>query len=65
MAANIIAEKLMAQVDNNVNIHLLIDEIEYHRTTKEAISSAQGTYNTNSGFDRKKRTTKGWELYVK
>ena len=25
----------------------------------------QGTYKTNSGLDRKIRTTKGWELYVR
>ena len=25
----------------------------------------QGTYNTKSGFDRKIRTTKGWEFYVR
>ena len=25
----------------------------------------QGTYKTKSGFDRKIRTTKGWELYVR
>ena len=60
MAANVIAENLMAQVYDNGNRHLLIDEIEDHITTKEAISSAQGTYKTKSGFDRKKRTTKGW-----
>ena len=24
----------------------------------------QGTYKTKSGFDRKIRTTKGWEFYV-
>ena len=60
MAANVIAENLMAQVYDNGNRHLLIDEIEDHITTKEMISSAQGTYKTKSGFDRKKRTTKGW-----
>ena len=65
MSANIMAENLIAQVDDHGNRHLLIDEIEYHRSTEEAISSDQGTYKTKSGFDRKKRTTKGWELYVK
>ena len=65
MAANIISENLMAQVYEHGNRHLLIYEIEDNRTNKEYISLAQGTYNTKSGFDRKKRTTKGWELYVK
>ena len=65
MAANTIAENLMAQVDDHGNKHMLIDKIEDHRTTEEVISTAQGTYKTKSGFDRKKRTTKVWELYVK
>ena len=55
----------MGQVDDHGNMHLLIDEIEDHRTTKEKISLAQGTYKTKSVFDRNNRTTKGWELYFK
>ena len=55
----------MAQVYHHGNRHLLIDEIEDHITTKEAIQSDQGTYKTKYGFDRKKRATKGWKFYVK
>ena len=65
MDDNIIAENVMAQVDYHGNKHLLIDKIEYHITNEEVIQLDQGTYNTKSGFDGKKRTTKGWELYVK
>ena len=65
MAANIKAENLMAQVDYHGNRHLLIDKIEYHITNEEVIQSDQGIYNTQSGFDGKKRTTKGWEFCVK
>ena len=54
----------MAQVDDHGNRQLLINEIEYHQIHKEAIPLNQGTYKTKSGFDRKIRTTKGWELYV-
>ena len=35
--ANIIAENLMAQVDDHGNRQLLINEIEYHQINKEAI----------------------------
>ena len=59
MADNIIAENSTAQVDDNGNRHLLIYEIEYHRTTEETIQLYQGTYKTKSRFDRKKRKTKG------
>ena len=55
----------MLQVDDHVNRHLLIDEIEDQRTTKEAISLAHGTYKTQYGFDRNKKTAKVWEFYVK
>ena len=65
LTAKIIAENLMAQVDDHGNRHLLIDEIEDHRINKEAIPMNQGTYKTKSGFDRKIRTTKVWELYVR
>ena len=34
MAANTIAENLMAQVDDHGNRHLLIDEMEDHRGTE-------------------------------
>ena len=60
MAANIIAENLMAQVDDYGNSNLLIDEIKDHRTTEEVIQFSKETYKTKSGFDRKKRMTKGW-----
>ena len=65
LTANIIAENLTAQVDENGNRHLLIEEIEGHRINEEAIPMNQGTYKKKSGFDRKIRTTKGWELYVR
>ena len=65
MATNIISEDLMAQINNYGNMHLMIDDIEDHRTTKEANLLAHGTYKTKYGFGRKKRTTKGREVHVK
>ena len=65
LTANIIAENLMVQVDDHGNRHLLIEEIEDHRINEEAIPMYQGNYKTNSGFNRKIRTTKGCELYVR
>ena len=65
LSANIIAENLLAQVDDDGNRYLLIDEIEDHRTTEEAIPIEQGTYITRSGLSRPKRTTKGWQLFVR
>ena len=55
----------MAEVYDHGNRHLLIEEIEDHRINEEAIPMNQGTYKTKSGFDRKLRTTKGWEFYIR
>ena len=65
LTANIIAENLLAQVDDHGRRHLLIEEIEDHRTTPEAIPKSKGTYATKYGLQRKIRTTKGWEFYVR
>ena len=65
LAANIIAENLLAQVDDQGHRHLMIDEIEDHRKGTDAVSKEQGTITTPSGLQRKKKTTKGWEFYVR
>ena len=43
---------------------MMLDEIIDHRTTKDAISKAEGTFTTNRGVKRKKQTTRGWEICV-
>ena len=65
LTANIIAENLLAQVDEHGNRHLLLQEIEDHRTTPDAITIENGTYETKLGLKKKIRTTKGWEFYVR
>ena len=65
LTANIIAENLLAQVDNEGHRHLMIDEIEDHRVLEDAIPKSQGTYRTASGITKKKRTTRGWDIYVR
>ena len=65
LTANIIAENLLAQIDDHGHRYLLIQEIEDHRTTPEAIVKANGTYSTKSGLKKKIRTTKGWQFFVR
>ena len=65
LTANVIAENLLAQVDEHGHRHLLLQEIEDHRTNKNAIVRGQGTYVTQHGLEKKIRTTKGWEFYVR
>lgn len=64
LAANILAENILAQVDEEGHRHLLIEEIQMHRTDASAIPKEQGTYRTSSGTIRKKLTTRGWQFYV-
>ena len=58
LTANVIAENLLAQVDDNSHRHLLIYEIEGYRNYDEAVPKDEGTYQIASAT-MKKRTTKG------
>ena len=64
MAANIIAENLLSQVDEEGNRQMLFDEIIAHQVLPDAVHKNQGTYTLPSGAVRKKRTTRGWEFCV-
>ena len=64
MTANLIAENILSQVDDNGHVHLMLDEIEDHRVLNDAVPKSEGTYTTREGTTRKKRTTKGWDLLV-
>ena len=65
LTANIIAENLLSEVDENGHRQLLIDEIEDFRKNIDAIPMSEGTYTTPSGQQRKKMTTRGWEFYIR
>ena len=64
MTANLIAENLLSQVDEDGHRQMLFSKIIDHRVTQDAIPKSQGTFITPSGAIRKKRTTRGWELCV-
>lgn len=65
LTANVIAENVLSQVNDEGQRHMMIDEIEDHRKTKEAIEKCNATYVTRGGQTRNKRTTKGWELFIR
>ena len=65
LTANIIAENLLAQVDDQGHRHLMMDEIEDYRKKPDAIPIEEGTVTTPSGLRKKKKTTRGWEFYVR
>ena len=59
LTANIVAENLLAQVDDEGHRRLMIDGIKDHRVLSDAIPKDQGTYKTSYGITKKKRTTRG------
>ena len=64
LGANIIAENLLAQVDEEGHRQLLMEEIIDHRKSDVAIDKEDSFYTTSKGTKRRKMTTKGWELCV-
>jgi hypothetical protein len=64
LTANIIAENLLAQVDEEGRRQMFIAEIEDHQINDDAVPVEDGTFHLRRVMKRKKRTTKGWELSV-
>jgi hypothetical protein len=60
--ANVIAENMFAQVDDEGRQFLLLDEIVDHNKTAAAIPIADGQVRSPNGTMRAKITTRGWEL---
>jgi hypothetical protein len=65
LTASIIAENLLAQVDDKGHRQMMIDEIEDHRVLDKAMPKSEGTYDTRSGSKCRRRTTVGSELSVR
>lgn len=64
LTANLIAETLLAQVDNEGRQHMMLSAIIDHRVLHNAIPKSQGTYVNSYGVKRQKTTTRCWELLV-
>jgi hypothetical protein len=62
--ANIIAENMFAQIDEEGNMYAIMDEICDHKKDETAVPISEGTYRTRSGSVRDKVTTRGWSLLV-
>ena len=63
--ANIIAEHIYAQVDDDGYTMMLVDEIIDHRSNEQALTKADGFVRGPNGSLKPKQTTKGWELCVR
>jgi hypothetical protein len=62
--ANIIAENLFAQVDDEGHRCVLLDNIIDHRSTGDYISGDDGFIHLENGMKRRRHTTQGWELCI-
>ena len=64
IAANIIAENLLSQVDEEGHRQMMLSDIFDHRKSDSAIPMSEGTFKTHTGATRRKITTLGWEICV-
>ena len=64
LAANLLAENILAQVDEHGHKQQMLEEISGHRKSVEAIEEEEAWFTTRNGTRRRKPTTPGWELYV-
>ena len=58
-----IAENLFAQINDDGNCQVLMDEIIGHRS--HAVKQQDTFINTKTGTKRRKETTKGWDLLIR
>ncbi|MGH3053527.1 MAG: hypothetical protein ACRDL7_00940, partial [Gaiellaceae bacterium] len=63
-AANVIAESLYSQVDDEGNQYLIMDEIIDHRCNDTAVHQDDMYVTSSNGNRHKRRTTRGWELCI-
>ena len=62
LAANYIAENLFAQVDQEGNRHVLLDELIDYRVSGLEVKLQDAFITTGTGTRRRRETTIGWEL---
>ena len=63
-SANVIAENIFSQCDDEGRRHAVLQEITDHRSDGSAVHISNGFVTTRNGHRIPKTTTKGWELLV-
>ena len=64
LAANYIAENLLAQVVDDGNCQVLMNEIIDYQTNETELKQQDAFITTKTGTKRRRETTKGWELLI-
>jgi len=62
LSANLIAQHLYSQIDDEGNRHVLLDDIIDHRRNDSAIDKSDAFVTMSNGVKRRKETTAGWQL---
>ena len=60
LTVNTIAKNLFSQVDEEGNLHVLLDCIADHRTNGMELPIDEAYITSKNGGRRKRQTTKGW-----
>ena len=64
LSANVIAQNMFAQVDDEGNRHVLFDAIIDHRVDGTEVKTMDAFIVKKSGHKRRRETTKGWEMLL-
>jgi hypothetical protein len=62
LSANLIAQHLFSQVDEEGHRHILLDDIIDFRRDETAIDKADAFITMRNGVKRRRKTTQGWQL---
>ena len=65
LSANLIAENTLAQIDEEVNCHVLMDKITDHRFYEATVKSQDNFVTTYSGTKIRRKMTQGLSLCIK
>lgn len=65
VTANVIAENLLAQTDDEGHRHMLLDEILDLQSDKDAVPKERGLRSNKFGVKTRVRTLKGWKVLVR
>ena len=62
LSANLIAQHLYSQIDEEGNRHVMLDDITDHRRNESAIDKKDEFTTMSNGVKRRRETTQGWQL---
>ena len=62
LSANLIAQNLYSQIDDEGKRHILLDDIVDHRKDRTAVEKNDAFLQMANGVKRRKETTRGWQL---